>query len=120
MSIRIHSTFTGGAVIAGIVAGFVFGNLLSPAAGADAARIPNFASEPTISWSLEGRLDDLLPPTSGPSPVTFDPAHPFNPGINYRVADLGNPILQPAPLNVARYRIEPASASTVRRSPSTR
>jgi hypothetical protein len=23
------------------------------------------------------------------------PTHPFNPGINYRVADLGNPILQP-------------------------
>jgi hypothetical protein len=95
VSIRINSTFGDGAVITGIVAGFVFGNLLSPAAGADAARIPNFASDPSISWSLEGRLDDLLPPTSGPSPVTFDPAHPFNPGINYRVADLSNPILQP-------------------------
>jgi hypothetical protein len=76
VSIRINSTFADGAVIAGIVAGFVFGNLLSPAAGADAARIPNFA-DPGISWSLEGRLDDLLPPTSRPSPVMFDPAHQF-------------------------------------------
>src|SRR5215470_17725437 len=85
VSIRINSAFADGAMIAGIVAGFVFGNLLSPAADADAAGIPNFAPDPSISWSLEGRLDDLLPPTSGPSPVTFDPAHPFNPGINYRV-----------------------------------
>ncbi len=40
MSIRINSTFAGGTVIAGIVAG-----LLSRAADADAARTPDFASD---------------------------------------------------------------------------
>jgi hypothetical protein len=94
VSIGINHIFSAGGAVIGIVAGLGLGNSL-PAAGADIAHFPDFAPDPSVSWSLEGRLDDLLPPTSGPSPVTFDPTHPFNPGINYRVADLGNPILQP-------------------------
>jgi len=43
---------------------------------------------------------DLLPPTSGPGPVSSDPAHPYianSAGLqsNFRVADTANPILQP-------------------------
>lgn len=40
-------------------------------------------------------------PAGGPGPVTFDPAHPYQPNnddglqVTYRVADLSNPILKP-------------------------
>jgi hypothetical protein len=49
---------------------------------------------------LDQTVDDLLPPPSGPGPITFDPAHPYVPNFSgaqptYRVADLSNPILQP-------------------------
>jgi hypothetical protein len=89
VSIGINHIFpVGGPIISIIVAGLGLSNSLLPAAGADAAHVPDFGPDPSVSWSLEGRLDDLLPPTSGPSPVT-------DPGINYRVADLGNPILRP-------------------------
>ena len=74
-----------------------------PALAADRGQnsaIPNFAPDTTTSWVLAGRMDDLLPPDSGPGPVTFDKAHPYIPNGSgtqptYRVADLGNPILQP-------------------------
>ena len=59
---------------------------------------PNFAADDLTSWLPVG--DDYLPPTSGPGPITFDPAHPYVPNFTgrqptYRVADLTNPILQP-------------------------
>jgi hypothetical protein len=82
-------------LICGLLAGFAGGNTPAPTAGGETAGIPDFAADPGVSWSLEGRLDDLLSPASGPGPVSFDPAHPFHPGTDYRVADLGNPILQP-------------------------
>jgi hypothetical protein len=55
VSMPIDSTFAGGAVILGIVVGFVLGHPPSPAADADAARIPDFASDPSIS---SGRARD--------------------------------------------------------------
>ncbi|HSV22239.1 MAG TPA: hypothetical protein VLJ17_04340 [Xanthobacteraceae bacterium] len=62
--------------------------------------IPNFAPNSHTSWALDQTIDDLLPPSSGPGPITFDPAHPYIPNFRgaqptYRVADLTNPILQP-------------------------
>ena len=45
--------------------------------------------------------DDFIAPPSGPRPVTFDKAHPYQPNndkglqVTYRVADLTNPILKP-------------------------
>ena len=59
---------------------------------------PDFAPDVTTSWIPVG--DDYLPPASGPGPVTFDKAHPYVPNFTgkqptYRVADVGNPILQP-------------------------
>ncbi len=64
--------------------------------------IPDFASTAKTGWVLDRTIgvDDLLPPpTGGPSPVTFDRAHPYVPNgsgaqSTYRVADLSNPILQ--------------------------
>jgi hypothetical protein len=81
-------------LICGVFAGVVCCAAPALADGSDAAHVPNFAANPSVSWSLEGRLDDLLPPPSGPGPVSFDPAHPFHPGTDYRVANLGSPILQ--------------------------
>jgi hypothetical protein len=50
---------------------------------------------------LDRTVDDLLPPPSGPGPITFDPAHPYvaNRGTQptYRVADLNNPSCSPGP-----------------------
>jgi hypothetical protein len=75
-----------------------------PAPAAEAAAkqstIPNFAPNPDVSWALDQTTDDLLPPLSGPGPITFDPAHPYVPNFRstdptYRVSDLSNPILQP-------------------------
>ena len=77
------------------------GALLWPAIGAETAKIPNFAPDSLTGWQL---LDDeFIPPPSGPGPVVSDPAHPYisfyrfprNPKPSFRVADLGNPILQP-------------------------
>ena len=63
--------------------------------------IPNFATTDKTGWVLDRAVgpDDLLPPPTGPGPVTFDRAHPYVPNGNgrqstYRVADLSNPILQ--------------------------
>ena len=82
---------------------------LGAAAGACAAEglkkqlVPDFAPTALTGWVLDHAVgvDDLLPPPSGgPSPVTFDKAHPYVPNgfsrqSTYRVADLSNPILQP-------------------------
>ena len=91
---RVTRAVAGGILACGLLAGLNCGITPAPAAG-DTTGIPNFAADPNVSWSLEGRLDDLLPPASGPGPVSFDPAHPFHPGTDYRVADLNSPILQP-------------------------
>jgi hypothetical protein len=62
--------------------------------------IPDFAPDAATSWALDQTVDDLLPPPLGPGPISFDPAHPYIANFRgaqptYRVADLGNPILQP-------------------------
>jgi hypothetical protein len=72
--------------------------LLSGAAAEPRGGIPDFAGT-DISWVKIG--DDFIPPTSGPGPVTFDKAHPYQSNndkglqVTYRVADLSNPILKP-------------------------
>jgi len=72
------------------------------ARGAPNASIPTFHPLYGTAWLEIG--DELLPPPSGPGPVTNDPRYPYvdngaarRAGIQptYRVADLNNPILQP-------------------------
>jgi hypothetical protein len=64
--------------------------------------VPDLYVDSETAWLPVG--DELLPPPSGPGPVTFDKRHPYvdNPTARrtgtrptFRVADLGNPILQP-------------------------
>jgi hypothetical protein len=88
----------------GLVASFIVaaGGALA-ADGPRGQAIPDFSPNEKTGWILDRDMgvDDLLPPpTGGPGPVTFDPAHPYfpngrGPRSTYRVADLTNPILQP-------------------------
>jgi len=64
--------------------------------------VPDFTIDSKSAWLMVG--DDLLPPPSGPGPVTFDKRYPYvdhaaarrtGTQPTYRVADLTNPILQP-------------------------
>jgi hypothetical protein len=78
---------------------------LWPALAADGPRasaIPDLTMKAGLSWMEVG--DELLPPPSGPGPVTNDPRYPYldngaarraGKQPTYRVADLTNPILQP-------------------------
>ena len=82
--------------ILGALVGAVAASCPLPAA----ETIPDFSGDGTVAWVLDDTIDDFLPPASGPGPITFDPAHPYIPNFRpqqptYRVADLGNPILQP-------------------------
>jgi hypothetical protein len=74
-----------------------------PKGAADSA-VPDFATTDKTSWVLDRTVDDLLPAGAGPSPMTWDPKHPYidnaqarrrNMQPTYRVGDLSNPILQP-------------------------
>ena len=87
-----------GGVLAGLLcAGVAFGS----ASGAETAPVSNFAPDSATGWLAQD--DEFIPPPSGPGPVRSDPAHPYisfykfrdNPHPIFRVADLGNPILQP-------------------------
>jgi hypothetical protein len=69
---------------------------------APGSAVPNLNPSFDLGWLPVG--DDLLPPPSGPGPVTFDKRHPYIDNITarrthtqptFRVADLTNPILQP-------------------------
>jgi hypothetical protein len=81
-----------------LVAVFAFMNA-GAALAADPA--PNFAPTNTTGWLAQD--DEFIVPPSGPGPVRSDPAHQYisfykfrdNPHPVFRVADLGNPILQP-------------------------
>ncbi len=73
-----------------------------PAAAAQDAKIPDLGMTSQSGWMEVG--DELLPPPSGPGPVTNDARYPYvdngaarraNRQPTYRVADLSNPILQP-------------------------
>jgi len=55
--------------------------------------IPDFAPNRNTAWALDSLIDDLLDPPAGPGPVTFDSSYPAR--LDYRIADLSNPILQP-------------------------
>src|SRR5579872_2912646 len=64
----------------------------------NAGNIPFFGG-PDTSWVKIG--DDFIPVPSAAKPVSFDPAHPYQPNndkglqVTFRVADLTNPILKP-------------------------
>jgi hypothetical protein len=71
-------------------------------AAAEPKAVPDLYVDSETGWLPVG--DDLLPPPSGPGPVTFDKRHPYvdnraarqtRTQPTYRVADLANPILQP-------------------------
>jgi len=52
-----------------------------------------------VSW-VNANNRDMLPPASGPGPVTFDPRHPYvgsgrGQQATFRIADVTNPILKP-------------------------
>ena len=60
---------------------------------------PNLSSV-EFAWIKDS--DSFVPaPSGGPGPITFDPAHPYQPNndsglqVTWRVADLTNPILKP-------------------------
>jgi hypothetical protein len=67
--------------------------MLVPASAAD--EIPNFAPDNATAWIALSQ--EFIPPSSGPGPITTDPAHARAPNgqPTFRVADLSNPILQP-------------------------
>jgi hypothetical protein len=87
----------------GILAALLCGSAAPWAATAqENAKIPDLVLHSEAGWMEIG--DELLPPPSGPGPVTNDPRYPYvdngaarRRGIQptYRVADLNNPILQP-------------------------
>ena len=86
----------------GMLAVLLGGSALWPATAQENAKIPNLVLNSDTGWMEIG--DELLPPPSGPGPVTNDPRYPYvdngqarRRGIQptYRVADLNNPILQP-------------------------
>jgi hypothetical protein len=69
-----------------------------PAGAAQPSAPSIFAPDPNTAWVPE-QLDNFLPPSSGPGPVTFDRRFPLvQSGVGQqtdRIADLTNPILQP-------------------------
>jgi hypothetical protein len=93
----IRSRISGGVLLA-----FASAALWPAPAGAEPNSVPDFFVNRDTGWLPVG--DDFLPPPSGPGPVTFDKRHPYvdngaarrtGTQPTYRVADLGNPILQP-------------------------
>jgi hypothetical protein len=83
------------------------------------AAIPDFSSNNT-AWIGIG--NDLMPPPSGPGPVTSDPQHPYVSNAaaratgaqpNFRVADLSNPILLPWTRDALRKQNEEALSGQV-------
>jgi hypothetical protein len=89
-----------GAVIALFCAGAAL--LPAPAVAQQKAAVPDFTVDDKSAWLMVG--DELLPPPSGPGPITFDKRYPYVDNARarrtgtqptYRVADLSNPILQP-------------------------
>jgi len=95
--------------------------MLAPApSGAEDATVPDFFVDGETGWRPVG--DELLPPPSGPGPVTFDKRHPYvdngaarrtHTQPTYRVADLSNPILQPWAVEQMRKANEEVLAGKV-------
>jgi hypothetical protein len=87
-----------GAVLALLAAATWLGSALAQ----QKEKIPDFSLDSKSAWLMIS--DNLLPPESGPGPVTFDKRYPYvdnrearrtNSQPTYRVADLTNPILKP-------------------------
>src|ERR1700760_2238884 len=87
--------------------------VMNTALAGEAAAIPNFAPNPSVSWvAVQG---GFKPPQSGAGPVQDDPNHPTITNDDFRltgrqptwpVADLTNPILRPWVKEVLRQRNE--------------
>ena len=108
MSIFTSNTVTRKRVLAGcVLASLACGACApGPAIGAEQISVPNFAANSNVGWIASGKGFgvDFVQPTSGPGPVTNDPAYPYLTNAEaartgrqptYRVADLSNPILKP-------------------------
>src|SRR5258708_10677671 len=86
-------------VPAGVLAVILCATIMPGAEGAAGDEAIPALSSADLAWVKVG--DDFIPPASGPRPVTFDKAHPYQPNNDlglqptYRVADLTNPILKP-------------------------
>ncbi len=118
---------SGRGLIGGVLASLVCaGAALWPARGADTAPAPNFSPDSATGWLAQD--DEFIPPPNGPGPVTYDPAHPYisfyklrrNPNPSFRVADLGNPILQPWTREALRKANERALSGKVASIPKER
>ena len=96
--------------------------------------LPSFADSAAPSNSIpdlsaggaawQNTHNDFILPSSGPGPVTWDPAHPFvgNGGrqaVTLRVADLTNPILMPWVRDVLKKFNDDALAGKEQRSPTS-
>jgi hypothetical protein len=82
--------------------------------------VPDLYVNRDTGWLPVG--DDLLPPPSGPGPVTFDKRYPYVDNATarrtrtqptYRIADLSNPILQPWAIEQMRKANEDVLAGKV-------
>lgn len=81
----------------GILAGILTAGLTSEAAAQHSATPPDFSSNQT-GWV--GVDADFLPVPGSPTPLTYDPKHPYVPNNRgaqptYRIADLTHPNLKP-------------------------
>jgi hypothetical protein len=114
---QINLTIRRAAYIAG-----AFALLCSPALAAESSDAIPDLSAGGAAW--RNTHNDFILPSSGPSPVTFDPAHPFvgNGGgqaVTLRVADLTNPILMPWVRDVLKKFNDDALAGKEQRSPTS-
>ncbi len=89
-----------GAVLALLAAATWLGSALAQ----QKEKIPDFSLDSKSAWLMIS--DNLLPPESGPGPVTFDKRYPYvdnrearrtNSQPTYRVADLTNRFSSPGP-----------------------
>ena len=92
--------------VTGALAGLLFcagaAFWFAPVAAQQKAAVPDFTLDRDGAWLMVG--DELLPPPSGPGPITFDKRHPYvdnraarqtKSQPTYRVADLANPNVKP-------------------------
>ena len=93
---------------------------LAPVGAEPNGAVPDLFVNSDTGWLPVG--DEFLPPPSGSGPVTFDKRHPYvdngaarrtRTQPTYRVADLGNPILQPWAVEQMRKANEEVLAGKV-------
>jgi hypothetical protein len=97
-SAELSVSVAAGAILALMAAATLIGS----ASAQQKEKIPDFSLDSKSAWLTIS--DNLLPPESGPGPVTFDKRYPYvdnrearrtNSQPTYRVADLTNPIFKP-------------------------